>query len=801
MAFLQLYYTSCEHGLGGYGGYQFNAVTPGTPPLLMREVEERTVYEPPRSLLADPEDPEAYPVAFSYGTSEATGMAIAAQVAFAGTDYSGRPGNYFVHALATSVPERDFEPLLPAELWGAAFWETDPVGSTELQILTGPLPRGVIDRPGTQAFLDARGAESALPELLTAVGLAMSGERPVLVVSHDVTENAWWIAAISYLLGERLAYQMTFTTYSHRPGYARYHLTGALPDTVPPDAEASFQMFDFADGRTPGHDIHPVAALLSSTGVMASGGLWRQAAAFASGTEKDLDDWLGPVALAAGLHGQPLSPAVTDAVARWLPAAAEGWMSAQLTDVALGFLLGFVLTQPNGTLTGERLTDLLGLARRLGSPAKVEQAERLLADQTIADLIRGGTATPVQFRSPVGEATRSRAADLLDEAPPATVRALLEWAGASGVLPPEADLERYGRTRLDPAGLGPDLARTLTDHPAVLRGLIRRLAVEPPEVAEAALSGPLGTRLTRDDLSGHPELTELWLIQSVTRGDMRPLQAFDEVADIRARTERSPRADGELLRLLWPRGCPPDHLAELLGFFQTEPAAREVADWIAAQVSAVTARETPGDGWLRLAYVLAEHPILAMLPDSQARSVQNIVRISPLVARAQLGGAKGDVDVFGSLFTEYATTDDVTRRMLDRTLPVLLVEADPLGRALRGCPPEVAVAFCARLDSRLTPPQPDIALARRAFGVLARPEIHGQPGLHQRLTESFEQVRKWPRRALNTLAQMLENDPGMAGPFRVWRDAHRGGLARKILGGSAGPDPPAVRPDPPAQRQ
>jgi len=792
VAFLQLYYTSCEHGLGGYGGYQFNAITPGTPPVLMREVEERTVYEPPRSLLADPEDPEAYPVAFSYGTSEAAGMAIATHVVFTGTDYSGRPGNYFVHALATSAPERDFEPLLPAELWGAALWQAGPVGGTELPVLPGPLPRGVIDRPGTQAFLDARGAESALPELLTAVGLAMSGERPVLVVSHDVTENAWWIAAISYLLGEHLAYQMTFTTYSHRPGYAGYHLTGALPDTLPPDADASFQMFDFAAGRTPGHDIHPVAALLASTGVMASGGLWRQAAAFASGTEKDLDDWLGPVALAAGLYGQPLSPAVTDAVARWLPVA-EGWMPAQLTDVALGFVLGFVLTQPDGTLSGERLTDLLGLARRLASPAKVEQAERLLADHAIADLMRGEPATPVRFQSPVAEATRDRAADLLEEAPPATVRALLEWAAVSGVLPPEADLERYGRTRLDPAGLGPSHAHTLTAHPAVLRGLLGRLAVEPPEVAEAALSGPLGTRLTRDDLSGHPELTELWLIQSVTRGNMRPLQAFDEVADIRARAGRSPRADGALLRLLWPRGCPPDHLADLLGFFQTEPATREVADWIAAQISAVTARETPGDGWVRLAYVLAVHPILAMLPDSQARSARNIVRISPLIEQAHLGGPKGDVDAFASLFTEYATTDSVTRRMLDRTLPALLVEADPLGRALRGCPPGVAAAFCARLDSRLAPPQPDIALARRVFGVLAGSEMLGQPGLHQRLTESFDQARKWPRRALNTLGQMLENDPGMAGPFRVWRDAHRGGLARKILGGTAGPDPPAER--------
>ena len=458
MAFLQLYYTSCEHGLGGYGGYQFNAITPGTPPILLQEVEERTVYEPPRSLLVHPEDPEAYPVAFSYGLSAAAGMAVAAHVVFTGTDYSGRPGNYFAHALATSAPERDFEPLLPAELWGAALWRTGPADGTELPEMPGPLPRGTIDRPGTQAFLEARGAESALPELLTAVGRAMNGGRPVLVVSHDVTENAWWIAAISYLLGEHLAYQMTFTTYSHRPGYSKYHLTGVLPDALPAGADASFQMFDFAAGRTPGHDIHPVAALLANTGVMASGGLWRQAAAFASGTEKDLDDWLGPVALAARLFGQPLAPGVTNAVARWLPVAG-GWMPAQLTDVALGV----VLAQPDGTLNGERLNGLLGLARRLASPAKVEQAERLLAGQAFADLIRGESATPVRFQSPVAGAARDRAVRLLDEAPPATVQALLEWAAASGVLPPEADLERYGRTRLDPAGGA--RPRTHAHHP------------------------------------------------------------------------------------------------------------------------------------------------------------------------------------------------------------------------------------------------------------------------------------------------------------------------------------------------
>src|SRR5208283_1108988 len=169
MAFQQLYYTSCEHGLGGYGGYQFNAVTPGVAPAVLREVEERTVYEPPRWLLAEPhpDEPEAYPVAFSYGTSEVPGTAIATHVVFTGADYSGRPGNYFVHALVTGTPEQDFGSLLPAELWGSGLWHSRPADGTELPPLPGPPARGVIDRPGTQAFLDAHGAGDVLPELLT----------------------------------------------------------------------------------------------------------------------------------------------------------------------------------------------------------------------------------------------------------------------------------------------------------------------------------------------------------------------------------------------------------------------------------------------------------------------------------------------------------------------------------------------------------------------------------------------------------------------------------------------------------
>jgi hypothetical protein len=287
-------------------------------------------------------------------------------------------------------------------------------------------------------------------------------------------------------------------------------------------------------------------------------------------------------------------------------------------------------------------------------------------------------------------------------------------------------------------------------------------------------------------------------------GDVKPLRAFDEIVDIRAGAERSPLVDAALLRLLWPRGCPPDQLAELLGVL-TEPATPEVLDWFAAQISAVSARGMTSDGWLRLVGVLAKHPILAMLPEPQTRSVRNAVRILPLLQRAHLGGPKGDVDVFSSLFEEYMAADNATRRMLDRTLPGLLIEADPLGRALRGCPMPVAEAFCRKLEDGLAPLPPDIALARRLFVALAHPEVFARPLLNEWLIASFERVRRWRRRDLNALAQALESDAEVAQSFKAWRDAHRGGLARKILGGATPPaprsDPPGPRSDPPAQRQ
>jgi GTPase-associated protein 1, N-terminal domain type 2/GTPase-associated protein 1, middle domain len=807
MAFQQLYYTSCEHGLAGYSGYQFNAVTPGVAPVVMREVEDRTVYEPPGWLLATPrpDDPEAYPVAFCHGMSVATGTVITAQVVFAGIDYSGRPGNYFAHALVTDTPEQDFGPLLPVELWGAELWQRHPAERTELPELRGPPLPGRIDRAGTQAFLDAHGA-GLLPQLLTAVGKAMDGDRPVLLANHDVTENAWWIAAVCYLLGDQLGRRLTFTTYSHRPAYSPYHLTGVLPEALPPDAGASFQLFDLTAGRVPTGRVHPLAALLSDAGVMAAPGLWQQAAAFGpgagtgpgtrlaagtgsgrdtgTGRGESLDDWLAPMTAAAGLLGRELSPGETDMVAGWLLATA-GAMPVPLADAGLSV----TLSQPAGALSDQRLLDLLGLARQLPSADQAGRLESLLSERALTRLARGEPALPVGLTGPAASAARARAVQVLARAGPATALAVLAWAAACGLALPEPGLERYGRTRLDPGTPEPDLSSLLSGYPAIRRGLLARLAGAPPQVAEALFAGPAGACIGRDDLARYPGLAELWLIRAAAKGDIEPLRAFDEISDIRAGRPGMPRADGELLHRLWPDGCPAEQIAELLAAVTERPAA-DVLAWFAREIGAVVARGRLDAGSLRLARALTGHPVLPALPEADQQVMRNAARVEPLLRLAKAAGRHLDLAIFADFYATYATVDDESRHLLETELPPLLAAADPLGTALRGCPPGIAAAFCRALTPWLAASRADGRLARRIFVALGDPDVRAHPLFTEWLLAAFEPVREWRRRDLATLARNLAND-GLAEQFQDWKDEQRTGLARKVFG--AGREPLADR--------
>jgi hypothetical protein len=768
MAFQQLHYTSCQDGPAGYSGFQFSATTPGTSPVVLREVEELTVYQPPAWLLASPglDEPDAYPVAFSHAASAATGAVITAQVVFAGTDYSGRPGNYFAHALVTATPEADFGPVLPAELWRADLWQREPGRVAELPELRGPPRAGPIDPAGVQAFLDAQGLASLLAELLTAVSQAMAGAPPVLLACRDATECAWWIAALCYLLGERLGRQLTFTTYSHRPATARFHLIGILSDVVPPDADLSFQSFNLTSGLTPGGEVHPLASLLADTGVLAAAALWRQALALASGAEKGLDDWLPVVTAAAGLLGRPLTPAERTDVAQW-----AGTTASHLPAGAADAVLGLLLAQPAEPLTAERLIRLLGLASQTGPAGRVAQIEDLLIEDAVSRIHAGQPVGPARLSERGKAAARDQAAGLLTGATPGTALAVLDWAGVWSLGLPETRLEQYGRGCRIGGPLTPELAQLLRRSPAVRRGLLIQLDGAAPELAETVLAGPTGIR--REELAGFPILAELWLLQAAALGMVAPVRALDEIADIRAAAGRSPRIDQALLDRLWPDGCPPGQLVELLDLIIDE-LPDDVVRWLSTEAGALAAYWEPDDDWYRLAGVVASHPVQQVLAAADLQIMRTAAQAGPLLIRARASASQGDADVFAELFALYrAAADSRMRGVLDSGLAVSLAAAQPLGPALRDCPDEVALAFGTELASRLARPQADVALAARVFAAQADPDVAGQPTLASQLAWAVQPVRTWSRRDLAALNRALDSNDAAAKLFRTWSGRSR----------------------------
>jgi hypothetical protein len=764
MAFQQLHYTSCQDGPAGYSGFQFSATTPGTAPAVLREVEELTVYQPPSWLLARPtlDEPDAYPVMFSHAVSAATGAVITAQVVFAGTDYSGRPGNYFAHALVTAAPEVDFGPVRPAELWESDLWQRQPGRGADLPELPGPPRPGRIDPAGAQAFLDAHGLASLLAELLTAVSQAMAGAPPVLLACRDATECAWCIAALCYLLGERLGRQLTFTTYCHRPESARFQLIGILSDVVPPDAGLSFQFFDLTSGLTPGSEVHPLASLLADTGVLGAAALWRQALALASGAEKDLDDWRPVVTAAAGLLGRPLTPAERTDVARW---AAASQLPAEAADAVLGLLLA----QPAEPLTTDRLTQLLGLATQAEAADRVAHIEDLLIEDAVSRISAGQPVRPARLTERGTETARHRAVGLLDDATARTALAVLDWANAWHLDLPAACLEQYGQScRIgEPPTL--ELAQLLRHSAAVRRGLLTQLDGAAPELAEAVLAGPLGTGIRRDELAAFPTLAELWLLRASAQGRVAPLRALDEIADGRAAAGHSPRVDQDLLRRLWPTGCPPGQLVELLDLTIDDPPD-DVLGWLRAETGALAEYGEPDDDWYRLARVVASHPVQDVLAAEDLQIMLTAAQAGPLLSRARASASQGDADVFAELFALYqAATDSRMCEVLDGDLPALLAVAQPLGPALRGCPDAVALALGGELASRLAPPRSDVALAARVFAARADPGVVGQPTLASQLAAAAEVVRSWSRRDLAALSRMLDSDRAAAKLFGTWR--------------------------------
>ena len=517
---------------------------------------------------------------------------------------------------------------------------------------------------------------------------------------------------------------------------------------------------------------------------MAAPGLWQQAMAFASGTEESLDDWLAPVAAAAGLLGRELSPAEADAVAGWLLGAA-GWLPA----AARRRVLGVALAQPDGTLADQRLLDLLDLAWRLPAPARVERLELLLAGRAVtASRPRRGrpcrSGSPARPRRPRGV----QAAEVLAAATPATALAVLEWAAASEVVLPEAELERYGRTRLDPGTPEPELTRD-------------RAARARPSCADCSTGWPAShrrwprrcsparsvTTSERSDLAAYPVADRAVAARVGGPRRMAPLEAFDEIADVRARAQRSPRVDAALLRRLWPDGCPPEQIAELLGAVTGAEPAPGVLDWFAAADRRPSPpRGAMNDGWLRLAQALAGHPVLGMLPEAgRADRCATRPGWSRCCARPARPGRRATWPSSPSCSPRTGRGRRHPQPAGPSTCPPLLSERRAAQRGPARLPGRRGGRLLPRARDRLAPPA-DVTLAGRVFMAIDRPGC-GSPGLR-----SPTGWRRPSSRYAGGTAAISASWPARWRTTRSWRGCSRPGgtsAAGWPAGCSAGPGP------------
>lgn len=792
MAFQQLYYTSCERGVGGYAGFQFNAMSPGAGTRVMREVEQLTVYELP-SWDSSPADA---PVNLCHVRDAARGSTITANVVYAGADFSGRAGNYFAHALVTDSPDKDFGGLLPVELWESSVWARAEADSTTLPAIAAALPRGSFDRPTVAAFLSNQAdAGIVLARLLSAVDTVMKEGRSLILWTSTSTENAYWIAAVSYLMQAERAREMSFYTYTRRPAQCRAHVIGTVPGTVTSAAALAdnFRVFDLIAHTMPDVDIHPLAELLAQVGVLRAAGLWRQAATLAEGTERTFDAWY-PVALAAaGLLGiEPLPSGAVDAMAGWLGTVPT--RSVPLAGPHIETVLT-VLLDHQDELADDQLRPLLSAAKAAGAVGQLQRLELMLVTRAMTQLEHGRPPqAPTRLETVAGILLAvAGCEELLGPADAPAVMTVLDWAREAALSLDERLVERCGEVvgRALPAAEG-DRRVVLIGraYPAFARGLGEYLAEAGRETAERLLRGVAGELLDSSDLSANPELREIMLIQDVRFRQLPPMMALREVVELRTSPEQA-LSDVYLLARLWPEGLlTVREAAGLLSLLDGEAHPTPAVELLNRSLQG-TRMVGDVDAWLDLCARTLLHPVYAQLPAATRQMLRALRGIEASLVDARRRVKQDDMDWYAGLHDWVDALPQGAGEPLRQHLGYLTMFAPRPAEQLGACSWPVFDATCDQAKARLDIKPLDHQLAARLF--LAVYELRAShPPRAQRLETAVlaPVIPRWPRRDRRRTAARLKwqgrrgwlksmvmpsNDvlgkqrlPDLSQDFRVW---------------------------------
>jgi hypothetical protein len=774
--FGQLYYTSCEQGLAGYPGFQFNAATPGLRPHVMADVEVLAGYEPPRVLAreAGVAQLDRYPVNLCYHPGPDT---VIANVVFVGNDYSHRFGNYFAHALVTEDPPGSLGDLLPIELWRAPCWTSAVAAGRELPALPARPRRGPLDRRVVDEFVRSHRCFLRLPDLLTAVDQAVSGgERKVVIVDRDADAVAHWIAAVSYLLPETLVRRMSFATYQHQPRYSRLDVVGTVPGSdVDRSAFDSHLLFDMVDDRSSVIATHPLADLLSDIGVLAAPEVWDRAAALADSSEGSLDDW-HPVLAAAVVRPHVGGPADAAVIAPWLAAHAGRLGTRVVSDVGGRVLASAALG-----------ADAAATLRALGDAARIADARDLgpAIELTWVDVVLRAVlcghadfaAAEIELRTAEArDRARETLARDLAAADPGIVATLLGWASRCGIDPGERALRTTGNRVFGPLVLAQRtdqrIRSLLGTYPPLRWGAVDHLVSvvrQDLDAVVAALGGGVGELL---EAGKEHKLGVAVVIADVRDGRLTPAGALREIAPH--------EADAAVLRLLWPAGrWSHGEAVEVLEALRLEGGPGPIVlDWLA---TSVLSRPEPDEERQldQLCGLLQQPDLYPALPAAARDRIDTHVAVTRLIG-AMVGATDRDFEaIFAQVCRSHGASGPQRRQMIVTSLLARFAEL-PVGRraVVLLKLSDVRAGYLSRLNTPTRPPLDTVARhVLVAWKVRTTATDRSADRARVEIARATSALRdRLRRRDLREVTEMLRKHPDAA--FWFTQQPRRQGFAR-----------------------
>ena len=797
MELAQLYYTSCETGLSGFAGFQFNAVTRGLPPGVLRTVESLTSYKPPRRLSARPTQEEIAecPVNLVY-TSEPT--TILANVVYVGTDFSQRSGNYFAHALFSRTGVDAFEKILPIELWGSEIWESKPYSSTDLpprSQLPEPPTDGPVSRADVARFLDRGSRRDHLPALLTAAENAvLRGGRPIVIVHRDTVEAAQWIAAICFLLSPRLARKLSFATYHHDPGHIDVHVIATLPDSDFEVSEWAFHSYVVLDeGAGPISDVvpEPAADLLVRVGPDQAAALWEHAARLASITGDALADWHPALVMAAILDGHEVTAGDLDVLSEWLPQQAAQGPPGERAAVLRRFLSS-AASQPR------HLAALAAASRLTGDHELTVQIERAVVEEELrraVHLAGADIGTGVRITTDEGRAfATGQCAELLAEASAPVAIALLGWSTDLGLELPDAALRACGEHTFGPQLAGrpdEDTLGVLAGARPLIEGALVHLAAVVSQERDAvvrALAAGLDDVASQAKVPLPNALAEAALLASVRTHPENRIAALGRFMAHPGGLQLSEH----LLSGIWPEGrWTAAEAREAIGILQSEQVLAEpVSGWVARAVLDPPRYDGYLSSYRQLCQAVEATGLAGRLPEVRSR-LDSLADVSREIERAETERGRRQAAVIRQLASSYPGQSPPVQDLLCEALvgqPEKMADSRHLGYAVEKYPRRVVSGFLDTARGRLARP-PDAGTAARLFRCLTALKRAGDrlmaPGLEEIMRE---RLGAWGRADLDRLYEsLLEMDQEAADDFASWRQenltAGRRGLLRRLLPG------------------